>query len=160
MKRNLPILKLLKLKSASTLSILLLVFIHSVLAEDTKHNPQQDIVYPVINYQNKQTSISKNGLSAIFKMRLRIWNDGTTVTVFVLKDDDPIHKRFSKLILNVFPHQLRRAWNKAVFSGSGQAPIELENKKELIRKLEETPGAIGYLSPEDITNKIRILDVR
>ena len=160
MKRNLPILKLLKLKSANTFLILLLVFVHSVFAEGTEQGPQQDLVYPVINYQNKQTSISKNGLSAIFKMRLRVWNDDTPVIVYVLSDDNPIHKRFSKQILNVFPHQLRRAWNKAVFSGSGQAPIQLDSKKDMVNKIATTPGAIGYLNKDDITDKIKILNIR
>lgn len=136
------------------------VFVQSASGESLGLESQPEKVFPVINYQNKQTSISKNGLSAIFKMRLRAWNDGTPVIVYVLSDDNPIHKRFSKQILNVFPHQLRRAWNKAVFSGSGQAPIELDNNTEMIQKLEKTPGAIGYLSPEDVSDKVKILEVR
>jgi len=75
-------------------------------------------VYPVVNAALAQQAISRNGLSAIFKMWLHRWHDGTPVTVFILKDENPLHEKFCKQILNVFPHQMRRAWNKAVFSGS------------------------------------------
>jgi hypothetical protein len=119
----------------------------------------QNAIYPVVHINTPQRSISINGLSAIFKMRLRHWNDGSRVSVFVLEDDDPLHKQFCKQILNVFPHQMRRNWNKLVFSGTGQAPLLLENKDEMIRKLSTTPGAIGYLSGKDLTKDIIILDI-
>ena len=121
---------------------------------------QAIFVQPVINANNKQTSISRNGLSAIFKMRLNQWNDGTPVTVFVLPDDNPLHKQFSKQILNVFPHQLRRIWNRAVFSGSGQAPITLNSPEEMKEKIATTPGSIGNLSTNELNDSIKILDIQ
>ena len=143
------------------LFFLLLTFIRSVLA-DPAENLTRDRVVPVVNSGTVQFSISKNGLSAIFKMRLLKWQDGTgkPITVYVLPDDTPLHKRFSKEILNVFPHQMRRAWNKLVFSGSGQAPIEVKNVAEMIEKVASTPGAIGYLNAGDIPDDIRILDIQ
>lgn len=123
-------------------------------------NEQQSIVIPVINSTNQQDSISRNGLSAIFKMRLLRWSDGSAVTVFVLNDDDPLHKQFCKQILNVFPHQMRRNWNKLVFSGSGQAPILVESKTEMIKKIASTPGSVGYLNLKDLTDGIKKLDIK
>lgn len=119
----------------------------------------RNAVYAVVNLNTSQKSISKNGLSAIFKMRLRHWNDGSDVTVFVLSDEDPLHKKFCKQILNVFPHQMRKNWNKLVFSGTGQAPTVVENKEEMINKLRSVPGAVGYLNGVDLTEGIRILDI-
>lgn len=121
---------------------------------------QRSIVVPVINGANQQDTISRNGLSAIFKMRLLRWNDGSAVTVFVLNDDDQLHKQFCKQILNVFPHQMRRNWNKLVFSGSGQAPILVESKEEMIEKIEKTPGSVGYLYLSDLTNGIKRLVIK
>ncbi|GAB4255752.1 MAG: hypothetical protein Kow0065_04000 [Methylomicrobium sp.] len=117
-------------------------------------------VLPVVNKKSTQTVISRNGLSAIFKMRLRQWNDGSPISVFVMKDNDSIHKLFCKQVLNVFPHQMRRSWNKLVFSGTGQAPITVNSQEEMIQKLESTPGAIGYLSSDAITENIRVLTIQ
>jgi len=143
-----------------SLLFLLLIITQAVVANSKEYlvnDPER--VVPVINAHSKQQTISRNGLSAIFKMRLHQWRDGTPVTVFVLKDDNPLHRRFCKEILNVFPHQLRRVWNKLVFSGSGQAPIQLSNIAEMQARIRETPGAIGYLKAGDVTDGIHILDI-
>jgi hypothetical protein len=117
------------------------------------------LLVPFVNQQVSQDTISINGLGAIFKMRLHKWDDDTAVTVFVLKDDNPMHESFCKIILNVFPHQMRRVWDRLVFSGSGQAPIQLDTKEEMIEKLSSTVGAIGYLRLTDITDGIKVLQV-
>jgi len=116
-------------------------------------------VVPVVNHLLKQDTISKHGLSAIFKMRLLEWKDGTAITVYVLADDRPLHKVFCKKTLNVFPYQMRKTWDQLVFSGSGQAPTQLNSKAEMIRKLSSTPGAIGYLRASEITESIKVLHI-
>ena len=121
--------------------------------------PTQNI-YPVVNSELAQTSVSRNGLSAIFRMRLRQWQDGSPITVFVLHDNNPLHQKFCKQVLNVFPHQMRRSWNKLVFSGTGQAPVTVSSKEEMVDKIASTPGAIGYLSDEDISENIKILIIK
>lgn len=93
-------------------------------------------------------------------MRLRQWQDGSPIIVFVLRDSNPLHKQFCKQVLNVFPHQMRRSWNKLVFSGTGQAPVTVASKEEMVDKIASTPGAIGYLSGEDITEDIKILIIK
>jgi len=89
--------------------------------------------------------ISKNTLSAIFGMRLHTWPDGTPIKVFVLQDKHPLHIKFAKRRLNIFPHQLRWCWDRLVFSGTGQAPTELSSEDEMRKKVASVPGAIGYL---------------
>jgi ABC-type phosphate transport system substrate-binding protein len=140
--------------------VLLDLFFNPLVFADPPTNSNSHFVLPVINAHNKQTDISRNGLSAIFKMRFLKWKDGTAITVFVLPDDNPLHKQFSKQILNVFPHQLRRIWNKAVFSGSGQAPITLKSVEEMKEKISTTPGSIGYLSTDELNYRMKILDIR
>ncbi|MCD2453114.1 hypothetical protein GO003_022280 [Methylicorpusculum oleiharenae] len=51
----------------------------------------EQLIYPVVNQNSPQKIISRNGISAIFKMRLRHWQDGSAITVFVLQDDDFLH---------------------------------------------------------------------
>lgn len=147
-------------RTIHSLLFLLLIIAQAVFA-NTREMPVHDLehVVPVINNHTTQRSISRNGLSAIFKMRLHQWRDGTPVTVFVLKDSNPLHKRFCKEMLNVFPHQLRRVWNKLVFSGSGQAPIILNDITEMQKRIRETPGAIGYLKAGDVHDGMHILDI-
>lgn len=93
-------------------------------------------------------------------MRLRNWSDNTPITVFVLRNDDPLHTAFTKEVLNMFPHQLQRAWDRLVFSGTGQAPIVVNSMQEMAERVAATPGAVGYLERELIDERLRVLIVQ
>lgn len=96
---------------------------------------------------------------AIFSMRLRTWSDGSATTVFVLHDNVPLHAEFTKKILDTFPYQLRRAWDRLVFSGTGQAPTEVESVDEMYQRIVSTPGSIGYLPDDRVDARVRVLKV-
>ena len=104
--------------------------------------PQQLIVHPETNLP----AMTTQKVRAIFSMRLRRWSDGTPVRVFVLLDQNQLHQQFTKKILGVLPYRLRRAWDRAVFSGTGQAPTEVRNEEEMLDRISATPGAVGYVS--------------
>ena len=126
-------------------------------------------------------AIARNTLSAIFGMRLRAWEDGTPIRVYVLPDNHAVHVVFCKQILGIFPHQYRTAWDRLVYSGTGQAPLEVESEEEMrarvagIRggaavvvaseeemraKVAGTVGAIGYLSRKMIDESVTVLPVQ
>ncbi len=92
--------------------------------------------------------LSRNALRAIFGMRLRIWPDGSEIRVYVLPDDHPLHVQFCKEILGVFPHQLRAAWDRLVYSGTGQAPLQVESEDAMRTEIARNAGAVGYLTRE------------
>jgi ABC-type phosphate transport system substrate-binding protein len=112
----------------------------------------------VANADVTDTDISRNEARLFFTMRLQYWPNKRPVTVFVLPDDHPLHIAFAKTILGLFPYQLRRVWDRQLFSGTGQAPITVANEEEMLRRVATTPGAIGYLQrpPRDT----RILPIR
>lgn len=114
----------------------------------------------VINPHVTDKSLPVNTLRAIFGMRLQTWPDGTKIRVFVLPDDAQLHQKFSKGILNIFPYQLRAAWDRLVFSGIGQAPIRVASTEEMLVRVANTPGAIGYLWRTDIDDSVDVLQVQ
>ena len=123
---------------------------------------QQGADSPVIIVSPQQTpqSVSTNALRAIFGMRLRNWPNQTPAHVFVLRDDNPTHSAFSKQILNIYPHQLRLAWDRLVFSGTGQAPTEVGSEEEMRQQVAKTPGAIGYLPRSMVDDSVRVLQLQ
>lgn len=96
---------------------------------------------------------------AMFSMRLRTWSDGSSARVFVLNDSALLHAEFTKKIFNTFPYQLRQAWDRLVFSGTGQAPQEVSSIDEMYDKILSTPGAIGYLPDYRVDQRVRLLKV-
>jgi ABC-type phosphate transport system substrate-binding protein len=143
-------------------------------------NAEDEVVVAVNRATPAGTTIARNALSAIFGMRLRAWANGTPIRVYVLPDDNTVHVAFSKEILRVFPHQLRTAWDRLVFSGTGQAPLQVGDEEEMRtriagidaarpevvgseeemrEKLAQNAGAIGYLSRKMIDGRVGVLQV-
>lgn len=92
-------------------------------------------------------------------MRQRAWPDGVPVRVFVLADNDPLQMEFAKTQLDLFPYILRRYWDRLVFSGTGQAPIEVNSLREMQSRISETPGAIGFLPTDLVDSRVRVLRI-
>lgn len=118
----------------------------------TAFSAESAIVHPSVSQ-----SINEKQLRSIFSMRRREWQDGTAITVFVLPDSHQTHKSFCKNSLSMFPHRLRKAWNRLVFTGTGQAPEEVKSEEEMLQKVRQTPGAIGYLSVDKIDATVKSL---
>lgn len=115
---------------------------------------------PIVNPEVPQHELALSTVRAIFGMRLRTWSDGTPIQVLVLPDADPAHAAFAKRVLQVFPNQLRSAWDRLVYSGTGQAPTQVGSQQEMRAKVATTPGAIGYLTQGMIDDSVRIMQVR
>jgi ABC-type phosphate transport system substrate-binding protein len=91
------------------------------------------------------THLTRDDLREIFFGRRTRWPDGSPLRVFVLPDHDPLHIRFSKEVLGVYPYQLRSVWDRMVYSGTGVPPTMVESLEKMKTIIKETPDAIGYI---------------
>ena len=55
---------------------------------------EDEVVVAVNRAAPAGTAIARNALSAIFGMRLRAWEDGTPIRVYVLPDNHAVHVLF------------------------------------------------------------------
>lgn len=104
-----------------------------------------ELVIKTNNGSLAETEFTQNQLRTIFFSRRTRWPDGSRIRAFVLPDNHPAHIRFSKEILGVYPYQLRTAWDRMLYSGTGVPPATVENLDEMRKKIAQIPGAIGYL---------------
>jgi ABC-type phosphate transport system substrate-binding protein len=120
--------------------------------------PADDIPVVVVNSATDPKGfLSQSVLCAIFGMRLRKWEDGSPIKVFVFPDENPLHIAFSKYVLRVFPYQLRSAWDRLVFSGTGEEPVKVKTEQQMHSIISSTPGAIGYLSKPMIDGTVKVV---
>lgn len=137
---------------------LIIALILAITSFSSSYAASDDIVL-VVNPQITEHQISQSTVRTIFGMRLYNWKD-YNIKVFVLPDDDPVHSMFSKQILGMFPHQLRWAWDRQVFSGTGRAPIVVRNEDEMRQSVASTPGAIGYLRRSQVDGTVHVLSLK
>jgi hypothetical protein len=127
---------LLNLRRILVLSAILLLPPISLHADDSKVR--------LLDSSKSTKQLTTEMVREIFFMRLSSWPDGSPIHVFVLPDNHPLHIRFAKEILGVYPFQLRSAWDRLVFSGTGVSPTTVESEEEMRARIESTPGSIGY----------------
>ncbi|RVT45459.1 hypothetical protein EMM73_13420 [Rheinheimera sediminis] len=98
-------------------------------------------------------------LRAIYSMRQQNWPDGKAIRVFVLSAKNPVHQRFTKEKLQMFPYQLDRIWQKITYSGLGSAPVVLTSEQQMREMVANTEGAIGYIENSDELSKLKVIEV-
>ena len=108
----------------------------------------------------EQLMQGRNDLRSIFSMRTRYWANGEKIRVFVLPDDNVLHKAFVKQKLQMFPHQLRRTWNRMTYTGTGQPPITVDSASEMLEKIKHTKYSIGYIDRRVDDEAIHFLDAQ
>lgn len=106
--------------------------------------PANESIKVLLGSQRASAQMTRGQLREIYFLRETRWPDGSPIRVFVLPDAHPLHIRFAKEILGVFPYQLRSAWDRTIFSGTGVPPTTVESLDEMRRRVADTPGAIGY----------------
>ena len=114
----------------------------------------------IVNPYVEERTVSRGLARLVFTMRLLRWSDGKKVHVFVLPDRHPAHQEFAKQTLDLYPRQLRRVWDRHLFSGSGAVPTQVQTVEEMLERVATTPGAVGYLPKGHSNDKVRVVHVR
>ena len=158
MEKNVAI----KFVTSATRVLLLsvLVAVLQVAQAQAQAQPAEPVMVAIAHPATSEAAIPRASLRAIFGMLLQKWPNNTPVKVFVLRDDAPEHATFSKSVLNVFPHQLRMAWDRQVFSGQGQYPEQVGSTQEMLSRVASTPGAMGYVKASEVDQNVRELKIR
>ncbi len=143
--------------------VALLLNSHFTVAEKTQSSKasasKKASILVIANESTDQASISASTLRSIFAMRNRRWGEEDRVEVFVLPDDHPTHVSFAKRILHTFPYNLRRIWDRRVYSGTGQLPNVVSTEEEMIEKVSSTPNSIGYVTEHYYRESAKIVEL-
>ena len=121
--------------------------------------PAQPIAV-VVNQSVDITTLTPAQLRMIFAGRTQFWPDGSRIRVFVQPPESDTHQYFCRQLLNIYPYQLERIWQRVVYSGQGEAPKTIDTAQAMQDAIGKTPGAIGYLqTPEQLNKTIRMITV-
>ncbi|PMR81799.1 hypothetical protein C1H70_04795 [Halomonas urumqiensis] len=130
-----------------------------VIAGPAMASDDESTVVLVAHVDVETQRLTRDTTRALFAMRQRSWPDGMAVRVFVLDNNHPVHARFAKERLGVYPHQLQLAWDRMVFSGTGQAPMRAFTQPDMLERLATTPGALGYLEREYLDDRVQVIAI-
>lgn len=106
----------------------------------------QDAPLTVIgNIKGAPTDLKITQLKSILKGEKLRWNDGTKVSIALMKTNTPIGMSTCKKIYNMSGNDLNKLFLALVFQGKGEAPTFFNSVSELETYINQTPGAIGVI---------------
>ena len=113
----------------------------------------------LIGHQNVPAKLLKEEVKQIFLGNKTRWADDTKIT-FVIFNDKETYKLFLKDYVGRTYAQYQNYWKQQVFNGKGRMPLAFKDAAELIDFLGQTPGAIGFVRPADVSPEhVNILTV-
>lgn len=81
---------------------------------------------------------------------------GVDITAVNLKPG-PVRDHFLQTFLNQNEEKYTAYWTTRHFIGKGAPPMELRNAAEVIKFVQSTPGAIGYIDENDLVPQVNVL---
>lgn len=102
--------------------------------------------------------LTKQQLLDIYSGEIRSWNNGDPIFVFDLRTDLEIRDDFYQLI-GRSSSRMKSIWMKKLLSGEGEPPKEIDSQDALILKIENSAGAIGFISSSKVTQKVKVIKI-
>lgn len=68
-----------------------------------------------------------------------------------------LREKFLQTYLNQSNDKYTAYWAMRLFVGKGAPPLELKNTAEIIKFVQSTPGAIGYLDESELTPALHVI---
>ncbi len=106
----------------------------------------------VVHKENQTAELSRKELSRIFLKKTTTWKDGQKIQPVDLQEASDLREDFSTIVLRKKISRVKSYWQRKIFSGRGVPPPEKLSEAEVLRFVEENPGAIGYVSADAKVN--------
>jgi ABC-type phosphate transport system substrate-binding protein len=111
----------------------------------------------VVGNNQVNGELSAEQVRQLFLGKSRTLPNGTAAVVLDLREGDPLRVTFVEQVLGKTEQQLLGHWAKMIFTGKGQPPQSVANSREVLRIVESTPGAVGYIDEKQLTAQVKVL---
>jgi len=101
-------------------------------------------------------SLSISEASLIFWRKKLYWADGKRMLPLNLPTDHPLRRHFSQVVLGSLPETQTEYWNGLYFQGTSP-PHVVASQEAMLRFVEETPGAIGYIDACKVDSRVKVV---
>jgi hypothetical protein len=107
---------------------------------------QQQVVF-ISHPQNN--SITLSDIKRLYSLSRKLLPNGDRAALAVLPLKNKESVNAFRFLLGLYPYQLQRKWDRAVFSGKGSQPDVFADSAALVEYVQNNKGAIGYVLVAD-----------
>jgi len=119
--------------------------------------PAQADVVVVTHRDSPLRALSPAQVSDLYLGRIRSLPDGQAVIVIERERDSGLRARFFRLLNGMSLKQINAYWARLQFSGQVLPPPRFPDAGALIKTIQSSPAAIGYLDPAEVDDSVRVL---
>ena len=83
--------------------------------------------------------------------------EGNPVTAVNANSGSPVRNRFLQAFLNQDEDKYTAYWTVRRYIGKGASPREMSSSADVIKFVQSTPGAIGYIDEADVPPGVNVL---
>lgn len=102
----------------------------------------------VVNKDSGITSLSSGDIKNIFNLKKTQWDNGKTITVFLLPAVHEDEEKFASKVLGSSAGAVYEKWVAYILNGGANIPPKTVNENKMNKSVANTSGAIGVL-PDD-----------
>ena len=100
--------------------------------------------------------ISHTELYDFYTGDIQKWNNGKPVIVLDLKPKSELKDQFYEF-MGTTTSRIKSIWLKKMLAGEKDPPQAMETELEMLKKVASTPGSIGFVAEEKVTDKVKVL---
>jgi ABC-type phosphate transport system substrate-binding protein len=116
-------------------------------------------VVVVVSSQNPVKTLSRAQITDIYLGRMNRFPNGNPVKPIDLSESSPTRSEFYSRYLGRSPSQIKAHWSKLIFTGRGQPPPTVSRGDAMAELVAENPNTIGYLSPDFLDKRLRVVSI-
>ena len=110
------------------------------------------IVHPSVTLD----SLSRGQLLDYYTGDIQNWPNGEPVMVKDLREKGEVRDGFYRF-LGKRPSRMKSIWLRRMLSGEGEPPESLSTEQEVLTRVAQTPGALGFVRSTQVTDQVRVL---
>jgi ABC-type phosphate transport system substrate-binding protein len=137
--------------------LLLLSFIGCLAAVSLPVYAEEGLAI-VVSAADGRVGISLKELKRIYQRKTQVDAKGRRIIPVNLPSDHPLRRFFSQNVFDALPEEMDEYWNIQYFHGV-LPPQILSSEEAVMRFVEATPGAIGYVFTCAVDKRVKILTV-
>lgn len=109
----------------------------------------------IVNKENNST-ITRDEVKKLYLGKIDKFSNGNTAIPINLNDSD-LKNEFDASIIGRNSAQVTAYWSKAVFTGAGTPPKQVNDQSEVLKLVSSNPDVIGYIDKSLVTDNVKVI---
>lgn len=111
----------------------------------------------IANRYAPSEKINTDQAAQYFLKKQQVWPNGVQIQPVDMKEGSALRDKFYTKVTGRGPAQMRSYWARQAFTGMSLPPKEMSTEEAVLRFVETTRGAVGYVSRKNSGGDVNVI---